>query len=104
MASAVPDNNFLSSPPQDSSSASNLPSKPRKDLIVWAITHQNDPPYREKTERVPGEERIGHGGPARITAVDGVLTEYGKQKERERLAKLGTTEETGREKEVQSSS
>ena len=100
MVSAIPDNNSSSSPPQNSSSASNPPSKPRKDLIAWAIAHQNDPPYREKTERAPGEERIGHGGPARITAVNGVLTEYGKQKKQERLAKLDTTDKTGRAKEV----
>lgn len=99
MASPVPDNNSSSSP-QDSSSTSNPQSKPKKDLLAWSLAHQNDPPHREKIERTPGDGRINHGGPIRITSQDGVLTEYGKKLEQERLAKLATTNETKGEKEV----
>jgi hypothetical protein len=106
MASPVSDKNSSSSP-QDSSSTSNPQSKPKRDLRAWAAAHRNGPPHREKIEQKPGEGRIGHGGPIRITAKDGVLTEYGRKLEQERLAKLATTtttNESGGGEEVQSSS
>ncbi|XPS75550.1 hypothetical protein M3J09_007625 [Ascochyta lentis] len=81
MASPVPNNNPSSSL-QDTSSMANPRSKPVEDLVAWAMAHQNDPPHREKIERTPGDGRINHGGPIRITKKDGILTEYGKKVER----------------------
>jgi hypothetical protein len=75
-----------------------------EDVLAWAAAHKNDPPHREKIERTLGDGRKNHRGPIRITSKDGVLTEYGKKIERERLAKLATTNEIGGGKEVQSSS
>jgi hypothetical protein len=92
MASPVPDNNPSSSQ-QDSSSTSNPRSKPTQDLLAWSAAHKNDPTHREKIERTPGDGRRNHGGPIRITSKDGVLTEYGKKVEQERLAKLAATNE-----------
>jgi hypothetical protein len=103
MASPLPENNSSSSP-QDSSSTSNPQRNPKKDLVAWSLAHQNDPPHREKIKPTPGDWPKNHGGPIRITSNDGVLTEYGKKKEQERLAKLATTNEIGGEKEAQSSS
>ena len=74
--------------------------------IAWSLarTHTvhvvTTPRHREKIERTLGDGRKNHGGPIRITSKDGVLTEYGKQKKQERLAKLDTTDKTGRAKEV----
>lgn len=75
-----------------------------EDLLAWAAAHKDDPPHREKIERTPGDGRRNHGGPIRITAKDGGLTEYGKQVEQERLAKLAAANENGGGKEVESSS
>jgi hypothetical protein len=79
-------------------------SKTVEDMIAWAAAHQNDPPHREKIERTPGDGRRNHGGPIWIVSKDGVLTEYGKKVEQERLAKLAATNENGEGKEAQSSS
>lgn len=88
MASPAPNDTSSNSPP-DSSSASNPGKKAAEDLVAWALAHQNGPAHCEKTERRPGEKRVGHGGPIRIAATnDGVLTEYGKNPEQERLAEL----------------
>ena len=103
MASPVPDNNPSSSQ-QDSSSTSNPRSKPVEDVLAWAAAHKNDPPHREKIERTPGDGRRNHRGPVQITSKHGVLTEYGKKVEQERLAKLATTNENGGGKEAESSS
>ena len=92
MASPVSGNNS-SSFLQDSSSTPNSRSKPVEDLLAWAAAHKNDPPHHKKIERTPGDGRRNHGGPIRITSKDGVLTEYGKKVEQERLAKLATTNE-----------
>lgn len=75
-----------------------------EDVLVWAAAHRHDPPHREKIERTPGDGRRNHGGPVRITSKDGVLTEYGKKLEQERLAKLAATNEDGGEKKAVSSS
>jgi hypothetical protein len=107
MASPVPDNNNSSSSPKDGSSTLDpLPGKPKKDLHAWSTAHRNDPkpPNRPKVERKSGDVRIGHGEPIRITSQDGVLTEYGKKLEQERLAKLATTNEVGERTEERSSS
>ena len=74
------------------------------DLKAWHKANKDGPPHHEKIERTPGDGRKNHGGPIRITSKDGVLTEYGRKLEEERLAKLATTNDTGGEKEVQSSS
>jgi hypothetical protein len=103
MASPVPNNNSSSSP-QDSASTSNSQSKPKEDIVAWAIAHMNDPPHREKIERTPGDGRKNHGGPIRIISKDGVLTEHGGKIEQEQLVKSSTTNDTGGEKEIQSSS
>jgi hypothetical protein len=92
MASPVPDNNPSTST-QDSLSTLNPQSTPIEDILAWAVAHRNGPPHREKIERTPGDGRRNHGGPIRITSKDGVLTEYGKKLEQERLAKLATTNE-----------
>jgi hypothetical protein len=75
-----------------------------EDLLAWAAAHKNDPPHREKIERTPGDGRRSHVGPIRITSKDGVLTEYGKKVEQERLAKLTANNENGGGKETEFSS
>jgi hypothetical protein len=99
MASPTPNNNSPSSL-QESSSTSTPRSKPVEDLIAWATAHKDDPPHREKIERTPGDRRVNHGGPIRIISKDGVLTEYGKQVEQERLADLAATNKNGGGKEA----
>ena len=74
------------------------------DLKAWHKANKDGPKHHEKMERTPGDGRRNHGGPIRITSKDGVLTAYGRKLEEERLAKLATTNDTGGEKEVQSSS
>jgi hypothetical protein len=71
-----------------------------EDVLAWAAAHKNDPPHREKIERTLRDGRKNYRGPIRITSKDGVLTKYGKKIERERLAKLATTNEIGGGKEV----
>lgn len=61
--------------------------------MAWAAAHRNDPPHREKIERMPGDGRTNHGGPIRIISKNGVLTEDGKKVEQEQLTKLATTNE-----------
>jgi hypothetical protein len=103
MAFSIPNNNSPSSL-QESSSTSTPRSKPVEDLIAWATAHKDDPPHCEKIERTPGDGRVNHGGPIRITSKDGVLTEYGKKVEQERLAELAATDKNGGGKEAESSS
>lgn len=55
--------------------------------MAWAAAHRNDPPHREKIERMPGDGRTNHGGPIRIISKNGVLTDYGKKVEQEQLTK-----------------
>jgi hypothetical protein len=102
MASPVPDND-LSTSTQDSPLTSYSQVKSVEDMTAWASAHKDDPPHREKIERTPGDGRKNHGGPIRIISKDGVLTEYGKKVEQERLAKLAATNENGEGKEAQSS-
>jgi hypothetical protein len=102
MASPAPDNPPPS--PQDGSSILNPRSKPVEDILAWAAAHKNDPPHREKIERTPGDAHRNHGGPVRFTSKDGVLTEYGKKLEQERLAKLAATNQNGGGKEAEPSS
>ncbi|KAI8935135.1 hypothetical protein NX059_007729 [Plenodomus lindquistii] len=103
MASPVPDTNPSTST-QESPSTSNSHSKAVEELHAWAAARRNDPPHREKIERTSGDGRIGHGGPIRIISKDGILTEYGKKVEQERLAKLAATNENGEVRESDSSS
>jgi hypothetical protein len=103
MASSIPNNNSPSSL-QESSSNPTPRSKPVEDLIAWATAHEDDPPHREKIERMPGDGLVNHGGPIRITSKDGVLTEYGEKVEPERLTELAATDKNGGGKEVESSS
>jgi hypothetical protein len=107
MASQAPNNNNSSSSlPKDSSLTSNPPRKPPRDFQAWYTAHANDPKplNRPKVERKPGDVRIGHGGPIRITAQDGIVTEYGKKLQQERLAQWAATKEVAGGKEEQSSS
>jgi hypothetical protein len=106
MASPVPDadDNPSSSSPQNSSAASNLVSKVRKEIQARLAAHENDPPHREKIKPTPGPWPKNHGGPIRILSKDGVLTEYSKNVEQERLAKLAATNENEGEKKAESSS
>jgi hypothetical protein len=119
MASPTP-NDEPSSSPQESSSTPNPPqrsnddltegrklaAKVREEMMVYAAAHQNDPPRRKKD--LPSEQITSgdsskprhHGGPIRLLSINGELTELGKRKEQERLAKLAataTSDEGGKE-------
>jgi hypothetical protein len=97
-------NNNPSSSPEDNSSTLNPRSKPVEAVLAWAAAHQNDPPHREKIEQTSGNGPKIYKGPVRITAQNGVLTEYGKKVEQERLARLAATERNGGQKKVEPSS
>lgn len=92
MAPAIPNDDPSSLSPQTSPSASNLQRKVAEDLKAWCAAQQTNPPRRERVQRPSGDGRVGHRGPIRITAQDGVLTEYGMELERERRAKLAADE------------
>jgi hypothetical protein len=91
-ASPVPDKDSASS--SQSSSTDYGPPRPGANIIAWARRNQNAPPCRPPPDPTPKCERIGHGGPTRIVSTkDGVLTEYDKKLEQERLAKLAASED-----------
>ena len=106
MASPVPNanDNPLSSSPQAGSAASDLVNQAREEMQARLAAHENDPPRRSKIKPTPGPWPKNHGGPIRILSKDGVLTEYGKKVEQERLAKLAATNENEGEKKAESSS
>jgi hypothetical protein len=89
--SPVPDKNSESSP--QSGSTDYGPPRPGEHILAWARRNQNAPPCRPPPDTTPRGERLNHGGPIKILSRDGVLTEYGKKLEQERLAKLAAGED-----------
>lgn len=73
-------------------------------MLAQLAAHENEPPQRAKVKPTPGPWPQNHGGPIRILSKDGVLTEYGKKVEQERLAKLAAANENEGEKKADSSS
>ena len=89
-ASPVPDKNSEST--EESSATDYGPMRPGENILDWSRRNQNAPPCRRRNPTPPGGPR-NHGGPIRITSSNGVLTEYGKKLEQERLAKLAAGED-----------
>jgi hypothetical protein len=104
MTSPTPtaDDNLSSPSPQDSSAVSDLVNKVKEEIIARLAAHENDPPQRASIKPTPGPWPKNHGGPIRILSKDGVLTEYGRKVEQDRLAKLAANYDKAREEKADS--